>query len=305
MPQQTPTTNILYIDPAPFIGGTEVFSWDILDNLSKQTDFPTQPTKIFVAHDFNDDYEEKLLDIINQKTNPNLEIINSPLKIPQLKPINLKNIRQFLESGIAIKKLAKKEKIDVIYSNKVRSHILTGFLSLNSFRKKRLVWYIHDFTFNKFFAKILSLRVDLIFVNSTAIADFTKNQLFSWKRKKVEVLPNGVEVNSEGLKEKKINPKEIIIGTIGRVDWWKGYEYIVKSAPLVLKQCPQARFKIMGGPSEQDSATLKYWDKLQKLKSDLKLNDNQLEFTGWVDGPLKNVNTLDIFVHTSITPEPF
>ena len=50
-------------------------------------------------------------------------------------------------------------------------------------------------------------------------------------------------------KELKINSNQFLIGKIGVIRGWKGYDYFVDCAPIVLEQFPQARFVIVGsGP---------------------------------------------------------
>jgi len=50
-------------------------------------------------------------------------------------------------------------------------------------------------------------------------------------------------------KELKINSNQFLIGKIGVIRGWKGYDYFVDCAPLVLEQFPEARFVIIGsGP---------------------------------------------------------
>jgi len=46
-----------------------------------------------------------------------------------------------------------------------------------------------------------------------------------------------------------INSNQLLIGKIGVIRGWKGYDYFVDCAPLVLEQFPEARFVIVGsGP---------------------------------------------------------
>tara|TARA_Y100001934_G_scaffold96049_1_gene118609 strand:- start:458 stop:1573 length:1116 start_codon:yes stop_codon:yes gene_type:complete len=50
-------------------------------------------------------------------------------------------------------------------------------------------------------------------------------------------------------KELNINSNQSLIGKIGVIRGWKGYDYFVDCAPLVLEQFPEARFVIVGsGP---------------------------------------------------------
>jgi glycosyltransferase involved in cell wall biosynthesis len=77
---------------------------------------------------------------------------------------------------------------------------------------------------------------------------------------KIKSIPAGVDFrrfdfNISGEKIRKelgVNPHQPLIGKIAVIRGWKGYDYFVDSAPLVLKKFPEARFVIVGdGPGYQ------------------------------------------------------
>ena len=56
------------------------------------------------------------------------------------------------------------------------------------------------------------------------------------------------EVNGRVIrKEFNIGEDELIIGTVGRIDPEKGYEYFLESARIILQDCENIRFLVVGG----------------------------------------------------------
>jgi glycosyltransferase involved in cell wall biosynthesis len=77
---------------------------------------------------------------------------------------------------------------------------------------------------------------------------------------------NGIEIEEYNPDLKEIRNKKLevrrelglkndvpVIGAIGRLVWQKGFEYLIRAAPEVLKKCPEARFLIVGeGPLQNE-----------------------------------------------------
>jgi len=82
-----------------------------------------------------------------------------------------------------------------------------------------------------------------------------------------------------------------LIGTVGRLVWQKGFEYLIEAAPMVLESFPQARFLIVGeGQLKND---------LLALARRLQVQDNFL-FTGFLGNIQTILADFEIFVLPSL-----
>lgn len=95
-----------------------------------------------------------------------------------------------------------------------------------------------------------------------------------------------------------------LVGFVGRLDPWKGCDVFVRAASEVARSHPGARFLVSGGAlaGYEDHA-----EGLEHLAIELGLG-GQVLFTGWryrLDDIPEVMAALDVFVHTSVRPEPF
>jgi glycosyltransferase involved in cell wall biosynthesis len=77
---------------------------------------------------------------------------------------------------------------------------------------------------------------------------------------KIVVIPNGANTDLfkpidaiEAREELGLRGSDNYICFVGSLVQWQGVEYLIKSVPLILKQCPETRFLIVGdGPMKQE-----------------------------------------------------
>jgi len=76
---------------------------------------------------------------------------------------------------------------------------------------------------------------------------------------KVDVVPNGVDATRferhgaedlVGFRRRYATPEQKLVFSVGRVEYQKGLHTLVEAVPLVLSECPQARFVIAGRGSQ-------------------------------------------------------
>lgn len=113
---------------------------------------------------------------------------------------------------------------------------------------------------------------------------------------KILTIYNGIETKffekalPSNLYNKK-NPNEIILGSVGRLDRQKGYDYLIRSISIVIKKISAVKLFIVGdGPERQN---------LQKLVKGLKLRQHII-FLGKRNDVAKILKMIDIFVFTPI-----
>jgi glycosyltransferase involved in cell wall biosynthesis len=83
-----------------------------------------------------------------------------------------------------------------------------------------------------------------------------------------------------------------VVGSVGRFELLKGYEYFVEAAARVLEAAPEAVVRLVGegslrGQLESRAATLGIEDRF--------------EFLGWVDDPLAEMAAMDVYAVSSVT----
>jgi glycosyltransferase involved in cell wall biosynthesis len=150
-------------------------------------------------------------------------------------------------------RLIKREKPEVVYtflpntnlinatlSFFVRSHSVVWGLRASSFSATRFGWKGNVATW---VTPFLSNRVDLLISNTvTGLEEYQKSGV---QLKKAVVIPNGID--SEAFAPRKeerdsirrelgITSELLVIGMVARIVDWKGYDYFLQAAELLLKQ---------------------------------------------------------------------
>lgn len=202
----------------------------------------------------------------------------------------------FFKSISFLKKIIKKNSIDIVYTN--TAVVFPGGVVAKLCGKKS-IWHVREIIKSKFEKEVVSLIVymfsDVIIANSKATSEaICKNQ------KKNKVVYNAIEFDENGNVELQKHNR-IIIGMAGRINRWKGQKLFVDMAARVVKENPNVEFLIAGDVykgEEQIRIDLKEYIKERKMEQKIKLL-----------GQVKDMNNfysnIDIFVLPSIQPEPF
>lgn len=93
-----------------------------------------------------------------------------------------------------------------------------------------------------------------------------------------------------------------VVGCVGRLEPWKGQEIFIKAASEVIKRFPDAIFLAVGGAVEGRGRET-YAKHLKTLVKDLNIAD-QVIFTGHRSDVADVMESFNVFVHSSITPDP-
>jgi glycosyltransferase involved in cell wall biosynthesis len=166
-------------------------------------------------------------------------------------------------------KIIKEQKINIVHGQGARAEFFARLASGLSCRskyvstiampvegydvgpRKRFLYRALDSFTEKF--------VDYFLVVS-AVLEQTMIQGHGIRRKKVVRIYNGIETDHykphdqeagrlKVRQEYSINDNEILIGSLGRLVWQKGFEFFLQSIPLLIEDIPGARFMLVGeGP---------------------------------------------------------
>jgi len=283
---------VLILDPANFIGGAECFMLDFLRYTTSKKNYT-----FIVGTTGNKEYVSQIP--------AHCKIFKLPL--PRLRLFSLSSLLALRRSVREISSFVEKKKIALIISNSVRSHVIASFVSKKT--HVPLLWMMHDFTFPRMILSYLAKVPVRIVCVSYAVRKYvllaTRGK---WKEKMV-VIPNGVDlanIQQQAAMNIKLPLKrnEIWVGTIGRIERWKGQEYFIRAAIKMLNLVPRARFFIIGSPTEYDRKTIHYFEMLKRLVVHNRLT-TKVNFTGYLPNVYPLLSKLDILVHTAIEPEPF
>lgn len=197
---------------------------------------------------------------------------------------------------------------DLIHSNGIKTHLLTGLLSL---RNIPIVWHIHDFySYRPLNAKILKLfshRANVGIAISKAVAlDVQK----TFPHLNTQVIYNAIDVNHFAPSQNSpqlSNPQNppIRIGLVATFARWKGHDLFLQAAAKVINVLPHPdiKFCIVGGAIYQTQGSQFSEEELQDLAKSLNIAD-KVEFLGFQQDIAAVYNQLDIVVHASTQPEP-
>lgn len=232
----------------------------------------------------------------------NVDVIIKEIAVLRRKNLSIKGFiqygRDFLKSLIFLKKIIKRKKIDIVYTN--TAVVFPGGIIAKLLGKKS-IWHIREIISNRYERKVVSIIVnmfsDIIIANSKA----TKNAISS-NEKKVKVIYNAIESKQIKLPDREKNIKdEIIIGMAGRINRWKGQKLFVDMAERVLKENLNVKFLIAGDVYKGETHIL------EDLKEyiDSKNLKEKIILLGQVNDMNSFYNSLDIFILPSIQPEPF
>jgi len=208
-------------------------------------------------------------------------------------------------SGRRLAGFIKRENAQIIHSNTMRASFVSALAARLTGRP--LIWHAHDLygagqIGGRWYPWLMSHLARVVIANSYAVAR-------TIPRRDVWVIYNGIELdrfNSNpdprsaraalGLPE-----SDVWIGTVGRMQPWKGHHLFLEAARRVSAHISEARFVIVGGRIFQADAD--YEQQLRAQAVAAELND-RVHFAGQQDNVPTWLSAMDIFVHCS-KAEPF
>lgn len=215
------------------------------------------------------------------------------VKMPSLRRLN---VISFLRGISQFRKLIREERISIVHANGSRVAIYAGIAAKTT--GVPLVWHVRiadsDGLLDRFLAG-LSTRI-------IAISDAV-NRRFSWmsdRHSKVKTIYNGIDLekfnpslNGENIRrEFKLESNTPLVGTVGRLDWYKGHKYFLRAARKVADIIPECHFLIVGDGEKRKE--------LEELAKELNLNKCVI-FTGEREDIPQILASLDLFVLSSVS----
>ena len=261
---------ILYISPFSHIGGGEISLLTILTNLDR---------KRFTPH------------LICYEDGPFVKKARSlGFKVSIFKR------GQFYTDPFLIMRLIwyiKRNGINLVHVNSldIRAGLAAWYSGVPFIGHLRVIIF---FTWRDYFFTRLAKQV--ISVSNAVTKSFC--EAFPAARKVFVVISNAVEVPAvvkpAPLREEfGLPPRTYLVGAIGRIDPWKGYEYLIDAAARITRITPHVYFVLIGGPSKTNPTEQHYLEMLKKRVARAAIVDRFI-FTGFIDNPLNVIAACDI-----------
>ncbi len=217
----------------------------------------------------------------------------------------------FFKTVSALRKIIRDEKVDMVHGNDLLD--LYGPVA-GRLEKKSTTQYVRWILTSPRWLKALITRV-VYWINDRVmtVSDGVARSMFSANG---QVLPNVVtchdwidmekvghaETGGDIRKEFGI-PKQVpLVGCVGRLEHWKGQEVFIRAAAKIHEQMPMAQFLVVGG-GVTGRGREAYGRRLVELAEQLGVRD-KIIFTGHRSDISAIMESLDVFVHASITPDP-
>ncbi len=222
--------------------------------------------------------------------------LNIEVKIIALPGLKGLNIFGFVKSISEMRELITNNEIDLVHANGSRACIYAGITAKG--KKTPLVWHV------RIAERDLPLDIILAGLSTRIIAiSGAVKKRFNWLKDikdKVEIIYNGVELekfdptlSAETIRRGfGLKPGTPLVGTVARLDWYKGHKYLLLAARKVIDKIPECNFLIVGEGEKRKE--------LVALASKLKL-DNHVIFAGQRNDIPAILASLDLFVLPSVS----
>ena len=296
------TARILYVQGTSEIGGSDISLCRLIANLS-----PSRCRAIVAL--------PRVGPLCPRYEAAGAQVVIVPMK--QLRPVRrltyqLGYLLGFWPSVFRLVQLIHREHLDLVHTNSM--YCLYGAFAARIARVPH-VWHIREMIDNPpilraVFSTLVLRLSDRVVPVSEAVASMIHPR--AQRPRKICPIFDGVDLRefdpaisgARIRRELKIESRASLVGFVARLDPWKGVEVFIRAAQVVARVRPDVHFVVCGGELQGYEA---YAASATTLAASLGLLD-VMHFTGWTYHPddiPEVMAALDIFVHTSIKPEPF
>ncbi len=182
---------------------------------------------------------------------------------------------------------------DLVWAHVSKAHAYASVAA--SVQRLPYLWWQHDLPGTAPADRIAARLPAAVVICSS---DFTAVLQRRLDRSPVECIHPGIELDGRAPPRRRTG-RPPTIGAVGRLRRYKRYELVLRAAPFVLEEEPEARFVIAGGPTTH----AEYPAKLEALAQSLGIHSS-LEMRGHVPGAAAVMHEFDVLVHTAEL-EPF
>jgi glycosyltransferase involved in cell wall biosynthesis len=195
---------------------------------------------------------------------------------------------------------------DVVFSWMTKGHLYAGIAA--KFARVPAAWYNHTITDGGWLDRVTTLVPARWVAVPSKVAQGPQSRLLGSPACHViypgidlaefdrEALPPAAEVRAEF----NIPQGRLLVGTVARLQRWKGVHVFLQAAARVARVNPAIHVMVVGGAHFSEP---EYPAELERLAESLGISD-RVTFTGQRADVARLMNAFDLFVHASARPEP-
>jgi glycosyltransferase involved in cell wall biosynthesis len=287
MNQREPVT-VVFVDHGEGLGGAELFALEVMRALDRS------------------------------RFRPVLACDSGPLETAaraddlETRVVSLRRMRHRMAAPVSLWQsthqlwdVVRHERVRIVHSMSMRASFAAALAA--RLARQQFVWHAHDFfgaghIGGRWYPRLMAGLAHAVIANSRAVA-------LTIPRSDTRIIYSGIEVDrfepttTPAAARARLGLPEtgLLIGTVGRMQPWKGHHLFLQMARQVSERLPGARFVIVGGRVFEADAG--YEQELHRLASELGVAERVI-FAGQQSDVAPWFAAMDIFVHCS-TAEPF
>jgi glycosyltransferase involved in cell wall biosynthesis len=216
-----------------------------------------------------------------------------------------------LKASFSLSSFIKNHSIDLVYNN--AASVFAGLIAANITKIKH-IWHIHEIIFTpkpfaSFLARLMANNSNLnIYVSDATLTHWTNLNLSILTKNRAVKIWNGIQikeanqiaVSRRNSWELPIKEDSIVIGMIGRINFWKGQVYFVEIAHEILKTNKNVHFIMAGDPFPGYEFIL---DEIKSKIQFFNISDHVTDL-GFQKDTTEFFNTIDLLLVPSTLPDP-
>lgn len=224
-------------------------------------------------------------------------------------PGRLRHVHRFMGAVRTIAKLVQKGSADLIFSWSAKPHFYGSVAGLLA--GLPAAWYQLGFPVGRHLSLIDHVATALPAKGIFTLSEIsTKGQEALWPTRPTHLVypsaelsrfdPSTLPTPMEAREDLGLPPSGPLIGTVGRLQHWKGMHTLLRAMPRVRATHPDAHCVIVGGRHDLEPD---YADRLDRIVEELNLAPH-VTFAGFQRNVPEWMQAMDVFIHASDN-EPF
>lgn len=231
------------------------------------------------------------------------EVARTGLQVAVLAPFGVASV-------IALARLARRVRADLIHTNGLKAHVLGGLAG--RMIRVPVVWHLRDFpppgSSGMVLKRCAGMLPSVVIATSQALVAAMEPAAAGRVLRIYNPVdldrfrPHGSRDRLRG--ELGLTEQTPLIGLVAHLTPWKGHDLFLRIARAVLNRVPACRFVVAGGSIYDTDGHAGYRETLQTQLTVLSLGD-RVKFLGVRDDMPDVFAALDALVHCPHAPEPF